>query len=131
MKIEHLTALIEMADDMSVPWGYCPFCIMCKVPVERFVPGEWTQPLACPIYGQTCYPKCCPIGLCCPCVVAGFNYSLMLREPNLDVVCCQAQYCGAMGEQGAKLCCSLCCFYVCTACAGAPICACIERKFVM
>ena len=37
----------------------------------------------------------------------------------------------AMGEQGAKLCCSLCCFYVCTACAGAPICACIERKFVM
>ena len=123
-----------MADpEMSVPWGYCPFCIMCKVPVHhgQTGPGGWTLPLACPLYGQTCYPKCCPIGLCCPCVIAGFNYSRMLREPNLDVVCCQPQYCGAMGEQGAKLCCSLCCFYTCTACAGAPICACIERQFVM
>ena len=46
-KIEHLTALIEMADDMSVPWGYCPFCIMCKVPVHhgQTGPGGWTLPL--------------------------------------------------------------------------------------
>ena len=117
----------------TVPWGYCPLCISCKVPVHhsQLGPAGWTLPLYKTITGDKCYPKCCPLGCICPCVMAGFNYSSMIGEEPMDYVCCQPQYCGAMGERGSRLCCALCCLYSALPCAGPALCACIERNFVI